>query len=172
MAGFAQSGSPGFSVSPPRINPVVGSNRLQLLGIPQYAGGQAGYINPESSVGSSRLDTSPEHMANIFLAQQGLLPKSTNSSRGPSEDPYGLGANDWLDVRKFTGNTLDPKLSSNYQNLIGRLRATIGGSLPGFSNEQFNRFTNDLPIRTGLDFGVLPPMTLQGWPYWPGVPGS
>jgi hypothetical protein len=72
MAGFAQAGSPGFQISPPRINPMIGPGHLRLGGISRNTGGGAGFLNNEVASAMSQIDTSPQHQANVYLAQMGL----------------------------------------------------------------------------------------------------
>lgn len=173
MAGFSQYGSPGFSIAPPRITPRVGSDKLSMGGLSSNTGGQAGFLGNDVNIAASKLDTSPEHMANVYMSQHGLDVgnRGYGVDRNVSGDSYGFAPQDWIDTKRFLGNPANSDYARNYQGLIGRLRQNIGG-LSGFNAGEFDRFTNDLPINVGTQFGILPPTAMQNWQTWNNVPDS
>jgi hypothetical protein len=167
--GFPQSGAPGFQIAPPRVNPVVGRGTLNLRSIPQFSGGSAGFLNNDVNVAQSRLDTSPEHQANIYMSQMGLSPTRQSYPGQTASDPYGFSSQDYLDINRFQSNPMNPEWSRNYQSIVARLRDNVG-TVPGFNQGESNRFYNDLPIHLGQQFGFAP--HLANWILQPGVPGA
>lgn len=152
-----------------------------MLGIPQFTGGTAGFMNPEASVGQSRLDTSPEHQANIYMKQMGFSQGDSGyrDDYNASGDPYGFGAEDWNDIKRFASNPMDPVFSKNYQGLVSSMRnnmGRVGGFNGAYANpgdyNEFQRFTNDLPMNIANGFNILPPSSLQNWIFGPGIPGQ
>lgn len=160
MAGFAQLGSPGFSISPPRLTPTVPGASFNKLAVPAPPRENAGFYDPTSGVASSQIDDSALHRGNVFLSQAGLGRLGNNAST--ASDPYGFSPEDLNAITRFVANPLDPTGISNYRNLVNRIRGNIGG-LSGFTPTQYNQFTNDLPIRFASGFNILPPTVLQNF---------
>jgi hypothetical protein len=159
MAGFATS--PGFRVSPPRVNPQPGSSFLDL-GVPS-ASSRAGFLdNP--NVATSQINNSPEHQANVYLARLGLNNTYPSGQRDVSGDNYGFSPEDYNHIMQFTANPMGDANIANYNSIVQRILNSMmnNSAYSGWNQDQRQRAATDLPIHLGQQFSFLPSQ-LNNW---------
>jgi hypothetical protein len=163
MAGFSNIGEPGYQLSPSIVGPSTGGQGYAGISVNRPTRQVSPYFSPGQYQMPNAADTSAEHRANVFMAQNGV--GDTYQQRTPGLADYGFSAEDWANVNRYMTNPQNPQNVQGYMNIRNRLNVLAMNS-PQFSTwlpEQKGQFATDFPIRMAAGYGLVPPPILQTW---------
>lgn len=178
--GSGQIGPAGYGIQPPHVSNSFNVGGLGLEGAsrPQHPanvyGGSANVYTPGA-------DTSAEHMANVFMAQQGYGDLGLRGTdQGTSYSGYGFGPNTWQDIYRYISNPMgqqaDGRTNINrYQDIMNTIQSHMNGN-PAFADwlpEALTEFYTNMPLRMASAYNLMPAQVLQqigiGVPTIPGM---
>jgi len=175
--GSGQFSTPGFGIQPPRVSTPYNMNALNL-GAGQRPSNRADIYNPNPQEYGMGPDTSPQHNANVAMAQAGFG-DLYNQGSIPGYSTYGFSPETWQMINRFMvdpfGSYGGQSNMTPYNSFLQSLTDSTNNN-PYFANYEptmRQAFAADMPQRFGAAYGALPPQVVQsigiGMPNIPGI---